>query len=363
MASVPKGRLQSLDIFRGATIASMILVNNPGSWSDVYPPLLHAEWNGWTFTDTVFPFFLWIVGVALTLSTAKRVEQGADRGKLLGHAFRRALILFGLGLFLSAFPHFDLVNIRIPGVLQRIAVCYLIATMIFLWTSVRGQAATLIGVNVVYWALMMLYPTSGCGAGSLEKGCNFAQHVDSLLLSGHMWSHTKTWDPEGVVSTLPAIATVLFGVLTGHLLRAVHDPKQRVLRLLGYGAGLAVLAQVLNIWMPINKSLWTTTFSVWMAGLAMICFGAWYWLADVQGHARWLEPLRIYGMNAIAVFIFSGVSGDILGVTKWGAGIYQSVFVPIASPMNASLLYAICNVLVCYLVAWAMYRRGWFLKF
>lgn len=363
MSKVPSGRLQSLDIFRGATIASMILVNNPGSWRDVYPPLLHAEWHGWTFTDTVFPFFLWIVGVALTLSTAKRVERGEDKGRMLGHAARRAAILFGIGLLLTLFPHFNLEAVRIPGVLQRIAVCYLIATVFLLWTTPRVQALGVVALNAAYWMGMALLPAPGCGAGSWAKGCNFAQYVDSIYLSGHMWSATKTWDPEGIWSTLPAIGTALLGVLAGHMLRPAAQHGERVKKLLAWGVGLVALGQALSIWMPINKNLWTTSFSVFMAGLAMVCLGVWYWLADAKGWTRWLEPLRIYGMNAIAVYIFSGVIGDLAGISGVGRWVYQNVCLPLATPMNASLIYALLNVLLCYAVAHGMYRRGWFLKF
>lgn len=363
MSSIPPGRLQSLDIFRGATIASMILVNNPGTWQYVYPPLRHAEWHGWTFTDTVFPFFLWIVGVALTLSTAKRVERGEDKGKMLGHAARRAAILFGIGLLLTLFPHFNFEALRIPGVLQRIAVCYLIATGFLLWTNQRTQVVAIVGVNAAYWMGMSLLPVPGCGAGSWEKGCNFAQYVDSIFLSGHMWSATKTWDPEGIWSTLPSIGTALLGVLAGHMLRSTPQHGERVKKLLLWGVGLAAAGQVLNLWMPINKNLWTTSFSVFMAGLAMVCLGCWYWLADVKGWTRWLEPLRIYGMNAIAVYMFSGIIADLAGISGVGQWIYQNVLLPVASPLNASLMYALLNVLVCYALAYVMYRRGWFLKF
>ncbi|MBI4876727.1 MAG: DUF1624 domain-containing protein, partial [Acidobacteria bacterium] len=211
----PSGRLESLDVFRGATIAAMILVNNPGSWSAVYSPLLHAGWHGWTPTDLIFPFFLWISGVAMTLSFAKRMERGDGRRRLFLHTLRRAAAIFGVGLFLNAFPYFDLATLRIPGVLQRIAVCYLIAAAIFLTTKLRGQAIAILSLLGVYWAVMKWIPVPGYGAGVLEKHGNFAQWIDSLVLSGHMWSATKTWDPEGIVSTLPSIATVLFGVLCG----------------------------------------------------------------------------------------------------------------------------------------------------
>ncbi len=190
MATDTPPRLRSLDIFRGATIASMILVNNPGSFV-TYAPLEHAAWHGWTFTDTVFPFFLWIVGVAMTLSTARRVERGEDRGQLLLHTFKRAAIIFLLGFLLGPFPNINWATIRIPGVLQRIAVCYLIAGIIFLFTKVRGQIIAIVALNVVYWCLMTLYPTPGCGAGSMTVECNFARYIDGLVIPGHMWSGTK----------------------------------------------------------------------------------------------------------------------------------------------------------------------------
>ena len=213
------GRLASLDVFRGMTLASMVLVNNPGSWSAVYPSLEHAAWNGWTFTDTVFPFFLWIVGVAMTLSFANRVERGDQRRKMMLHVLRRAAIIFAIGLFINGFPYFPFYRIRYPGVLQRIAICYLIAASIFLFVKVRGIIVITIALLLTYWLPMALAPVPGCGAGSLTKDCNFARYVDSIALTGHMWSQTKTWDPEGIVSTIPAIATALLGVLAGHVVR------------------------------------------------------------------------------------------------------------------------------------------------
>lgn len=361
-------RLTSLDVFRGATIASMMLVNNPGSWAHVYPPLEHAEWNGWTFTDTIFPFFLWIVGVAMTLSFAKRVERGDDRRKLLMHVVQRSAIIFAIGLFLAGFPYFHLSRIRIPGVLARIAVCYLIAGTIVLFTKIRGQLLCAALLLTGYWMLMTLVPVPGVGPGHLEKDANFAKYIDGLVLSGHMWSQTKTWDPEGIVSTLPAIATTLFGVLAGHILRSRKTPAERTAWMFVMGNVLIFAGMILNVWMPINKNLWTTTFSVFMAGLASVVFAACYWFIDVQGYRRWTRPFAIYGMNAITVFIISGLLAKLLGLikigdTRLGALFYNSVFVPIASPINASLLYAIANVLLLYLIAWFMYRRNWFLKF
>ncbi|MGC8758422.1 MAG: acyltransferase family protein [Bryobacteraceae bacterium] len=356
------GRLVSLDVFRGFTIASMILVNNPGS-SPAYAQLEHAVWHGWTFTDTVFPFFLWIVGVAMTLSTARRMERGQSRADLLRHAFQRAVILFLIGVFVMALPDIDLATIRIPGVLQRIAVCYLIAFLIFLHTGVRGQILWLLGFNAAYLALMWFYPTPGCGAGSWSMDCNFARYFDSLFLKGHMWRHTRDWDPEGIVSTLPAISTVLFGALAGHVLRHFSWHGARLQAFLFGGSALVAAGQVMSIWIPINKNLWTPSFAFFMAGLAMLAFALWYWLVEVRGLGRWFRFFEIYGSNAILVYVLS----DVLATAAYRTGLhewwYENVCRALAAePKNASLLYALTNVGVLWLVAWALWRRRWFVR-
>ena len=352
-----KDRLLSLDVFRGATIASMILVNNPGS-SAVYAQLEHAEWHGWTFTDTVFPFFLWMVGLSMTLSFARRVERGDDKRKLFLHVLRRAALIFTLGLLLGGFPFYSSDRWRIPGVLQRIAVCYVMAASIFLWTRLRGQAAWNVFFLVLYVLLMN---------GNYEKETNFARYVDNLLLRGHMWSHTKTWDPEGVISTLPAISTALFGVLTGHLLRSRIEPAAKTAWLLVGGNVLLGMGLILDVWIPINKNLWTTSYAVFMAGLASIVFGICYWIVDVQGWTWWTKPFAIFGMNAIVIYALSGVLDGLLLVIKPGGVslhtiVYTRVFAPLARPVNASLLFAISFVLVCYAAAYLMYRRKWFVR-
>ena len=368
-----RDRLMSLDVFRGATIAAMLLVNDPGTWSAVYPPLLHAPWHGWTFTDTIFPFFLWITGMALTLSTAKRIDRGADRRDLLLHALRRSAIIFAIGLFLAGFPYFRFATIRIPGVLQRIAVCYLIATVIYLTTSIRGQIRWTGSLLVVYWLLMKLYPVPGYGAGILEKDGNFAQYIDGLLLSGHMWSSSRTWDPEGIVSTLPAIATTLFGILTGHLLRARKIQEEKTAWMFVMGNAMLFFGAVMSIWLPINKSLWTSSYAVLMSGLAANVFAFCYWIIDVKGYRKWAIPFRIYGMNAIFIFALSGLlakSAILIKVTGTDGSrqslwsyIFVHVFAPLASPVNASLMFALAYVLLFFGLAYVMYRKRWFIKF
>jgi predicted acyltransferase len=366
-------RLMSLDVFRGATIASMLLVNDPGTWSAVYPPLLHAPWHGWTFTDVIFPFFLWITGLSLTLSTAKRIGRGESRRDLMLHALRRSVIIFTIGLFLAGFPFFRFSIIRIPGVLQRIALCYLIATAIYLTTGLRGQIRWTGGLLAAYWLLMKFYPVPGVGAGGLEKEGNFAQYIDSLLLSGHMWSQSKTWDPEGIVSTLPAIATTLFGILTGHLLRSRKPVEEKAAWMFVMGNALLFAGAVMSLWLPINKNLWTSSYSVFMAGLAANVFACCYWIIDGKGYRRWCLPFRIYGMNAIVIFALSGLLGKsalLLKVTGpegkpislW-TWVFQHGFVPLASPINASLIFALTYVLLFFGIAWVMYRFKWFVKF
>lgn len=373
-------RLLSLDAFRGFTIAGMILVNNPGSWSSIYPQLAHASWHGWTFTDWIFPFFLWIVGVAMTFSFSVRKSKGDSKEKLLLNVLRRSAIIFALGLFLAGFPfglvwnhHFDISTIRIPGVLQRIAVCYFIASLIYLYSSMRGQIIAIGVLFVSYWLMMFYIPVPEFGAGLFEKGKNFAAYIDSLILSGHMWGVSKTWDPEGIISTIPAIATTLFGAITGDYLRtSEHSKIEKSAWMFVFGACLLLLGAALDMWMPINKSLWTVSYSIFMAGWALCIFGIFYFLIDAKGIKKWAHPFVVYGMNAIFVFVLSGIAGRSLGLIKLtmddgaqkslGAFIYQSLFVPIASPLNASLLYAITWISVMYLIVWVMYKKKWFVK-
>lgn len=374
-------RLVSLDAFRGATIAGMILVNNPGSWSDIYPQLRHAAWHGWTFTDFIFPFFLWIVGVAMTMSFARRVEEGADRRALLLHVLRRAVIIFGLGLFLNGFPfgllfghEFSWGAIRIPGVLQRIAVCYLLASGIFLYTGVRGQVAWIAGLLASYWLLLMLVPVPGFGAGHLEPQGNLGWFIDAHLLAGHTWRGAPApgFDPEGILSTIPAIGTALMGALTGHLLRSSRSREEKTAWMFVAGNFLLLLGAILDMWMPINKPLWTSSYVIFMAGWANVCLAMFYWLIDVQGYTRWAKPFVIYGMNAITMFVLAGLVGKLLWLIHWtgddgnrvglGGYLYTTFFAPLASPVNASLLWAIAFVGATFVVAWIMWKRKWFLK-
>ncbi|MEO7653508.1 MAG: heparan-alpha-glucosaminide N-acetyltransferase domain-containing protein [Bryobacteraceae bacterium] len=360
-------RLMSLDVFRGVTIASMILVNNPGKGSAAYAPLHHAGWHGWTFTDLVFPFFLWIAGVAMTLSFSARIARGESRSSLALHTLRRCALLFAIPLLMGAFPHFQWDGLRIPGVLQRIAVCCLIAAVIYLTTSLRGRVFAILFLLAVYWILMTLVPVPGFGPGVLTKEGNFARYIDGLFLTGHMYANTKTWDPEGIVSTIPAIATVLFGILAGELLRTQRSEAEKTAWLFLSGNVLLLAGSIMDVWLPVNKSLWTSSYAVFMAGMASIVFAGFYLIVDVQGLRRWARPFAIYGMNAIALYVLSGALAHILSFWKIGGKSMQSIlydllFAPLASPASASLLWSLTEVAFFFAVALLMYRRKWFVR-
>lgn len=353
----PSGRLVSLDAFRGLTIAAMILVNNPGTWGAIYWPLEHAAWHGWTPTDLIFPFFLFIVGVSMAFS---RKGRFAD-------ALRRAAILFGLGLFMAAFPFFNLATVRIPGVLQRISVCYLAAWLLRRTLSVAAQAVIAGLLLAGYWGVMTLVPVPGELAPNLEPATNLAAWLDRALLDGHLWRQTKSWDPEGILSTVPAVATTLLGSLAGALLVSERTPRTKLAGFALGGAALAALGLAWGVSFPINKNLWTSSYALFTAGVAALLFGLVYLLADVRGWRGWTAPFVVYGTNSILVFVASGLLAKTLALVKLAGTSLQSVlylglFAPWAQPKNASLAYALANVAFWYLVLLAMDRRGWHLK-
>jgi len=383
-------RLVSLDVFRGITIAAMILVNDPGSWGHIYWPLEHAEWNGWTPTDLIFPFFLFIVGVAMTFSLASRVQRGASRAALAWHVFRRGALLFLIGLFLNAFPEFHWHELRFMGVLQRIGICYIAAGWLYLASfratggdgeprssapSRRGIAILLVSAVVLlagYWAMMKLVPVPGYGPGHLDPNGNLGAYIDRKLMGGHLWAETVTWDPEGLLGTFPAIATALLGILTGEWLRSSRTGARKAAGLAIAGVVGMAAGRLLHPFFPINKNLWTTTFVLFTGGFAMLALSLCYWLVDLRGHRRWTKPILVFGMNAIAVYAFSFLlssasvnfgfydrDGDL---QSWHGWIYETFFLPHASPKNASLAFAVFFVLVCFLCAWPLYRKRIFLR-
>lgn len=375
-----KQRLLSLDVFRGATVAAMILVNNPGSWSNIYPPLAHASWHGCTPTDLIFPFFLFIVGVSIAYAMGSKKLDPTTHKSTLIKASKRALTLFGLGLFLSLFPKVftnpieAFSTVRIPGVLQRIGVVFIISALIFLKNSEKNILKILVGLLVAYWAMMTFIPVPGVGYANLEKETNLGAWFDRLVLTeAHLWKSAKTWDPEGILSTIPAISSCLFGVLVGVYLRRkdiIDSVKVSWLFSIGILALLAGL--VWDLQFPINKSLWTSSFVLYTGGWATILLSLTYWLIDINGYKKFTKPFVVYGVNAITVFFLSGLmprimsmikvempDGKVVGSQTW---LYDTFIVPYFSPLNASLVYAVLFILFWYVILWIMYKRNIIIK-
>ncbi|MFT3818961.1 MAG: heparan-alpha-glucosaminide N-acetyltransferase domain-containing protein [Rubrivivax sp.] len=374
-------RLASLDAFRGFAIAGMVLVNNPGDWNALYPQLAHAAWHGWTFTDWIFPFFLFIVGVSMTISLGRRAAAGDSRGTLWLVTARRAALIFAIGLLLNLVPRFDFATVRIPGVLQRIGLCVLLAAPIVLYCRWRGVLAWLVGSCALYGVLMLAVPVPDAqgvvAAGALEPGRDFGAWLDRLLLGGHLWAASRTWDPEGLVSTLPAVGTLLSGVLAGRFLAQPRPAAEQTVWLLLAGLALLWLGAMLDaVFMPINKSLWTPSYMVFMDGWALLVFGAFHWLLDAAPQpglraaaARWFKPLQIYGMNALLIFAVSGLVAKLMLFFKFGEppqSVKQWLYAPIQAlplaPRDASLLWALLFNGAMFALAWWLWRRRWFFK-
>jgi len=430
-AELGQTRLISLDVFRGMTIAGMVMVNNPGTWSAIYPPLQHAEWHGITPTDYIFPFFLFIVGVAIPIALGKRIEEGITN-KVYFKILSRAALIFFLGLFMAAFPLFDLSKpeiplfaklvtmfglltilylwltgktrepliglallaaflaalylagyplvfrnfqiFRIPGVLQRIAVCYLITSVIFLHVNWKQLAIIGIVLLLFYWLLMSIVPIPGCDFSTInDKACNLAAFVDRAILgTNHIWQSAKVYDPEGILSTLPAIATTISGVLTGLWLKSKRTELEKVAGMFFVGLILIVLAWCWNPFFPFNKALWTSSYVLYTSGLALCFLGFCYFLIDIKGYRAWTTPFVIFGVNALALFVGSGLMARMMSIVKVAGAdgkeiglqtwIYQTIFAPLADARTSSLMYAVCFILFWLFLMWLLYRKRIYIK-
>ncbi|MEJ5994094.1 DUF5009 domain-containing protein [Pedobacter sp. Du54] len=375
-------RLLSLDFFRGLTVAAMILVNNPGSWGHIYAPLEHAEWNGCTPTDLVFPFFLFIVGVSIAYAMGSKKEDPSTHSKTILRACKRGFILFTLGFILAFFPRnfkdFDVIDslqhVRIPGVLQRIGVVFVIASILFLKLSTKNIYRAFILILITYWFLMLFVPVPGLGYANLEKETNLGAWLDrTILTEAHLWKSSVTWDPEGILSTLPAIATALFGVLVGvYLKRKDVEVGKKMAWLFSAGVAAVLLGLLWDLEFPINKALWTSSYVLYAGGLATILLTLSYWIIDANNYTRFTQPFVVYGVNAITVFFVSGLLPRLINMIKienengdkTGAlsAFNQTFFTPYFSPINASLAYAIFVVLFFYVILWAMYKKNIIIK-
>ena len=369
----PGQRLTSLDAFRGLTIAAMILVNNPGNWSTVYWPLRHAPWNGWTPTDWIFPFFLFIIGLAMAISFHRRQAAGMSAGALLPAIIRRSAILFLLGLVLSGYPRFDLGTMRIMGVLQRIALCYLLLSMIVLYLpKLRHQLLVMAGLLALYLGIMYGLDVPGHGRGVLTPAGHASGYIDRLILGeNHIWSGTKTYEPEGLLSTLPAILSTFIGWLFGQILVTSDSHRQRLRQWLVWGVILTAAGWLLSLAVPINKQLWTPSYALFMGGLAGLWLSLCYWLIEVKGVRAWSRPFVMLGRNPLALFWLSGflVRNLLLlkmqlpdGTISAWSWLYRSGFGSWLPDYPASLAFALANVGFWLMVAWGLYRKGWFIK-
>ncbi len=398
-ASAP--RLASLDVMRGLTIAGMILVTDPGTYSAVFPPLTHAAWQGATPTDMIFPAFLFMVGVSTVFSIDARMRRGATRTALIIHIVIRAIVLIVLGLLVNGFPFYDLHHLRIPGILQRIALCYAAAALFYLGIARIGKAERSTGSSaenattrtaavliiaiatflIGYWCLLRYFPVPGFGPARYDSLGYLGAYMDrAIFATRHLWAwgltpgYGVTYDPEGLLSTLPAIANTLLGVLTGVWLRMPRPARSKAADLLYFGALLFLVAWPLSSLMPINKRIWTSTFALLSGGVTLLAFALLYWLLDIRSAPRWTRPaiefLRIFGTNAIAAFVLSSFITAMLDAVHFniaGAAIslhhaaHQYLFAPWLPPRVGSLAYALAIVALNAALLYPLYRKGIYL--
>lgn len=384
-ARMGEGRMLSLDVFRGITITGMILVNNPGSWAHVYPPLLHARWHGWTPTDLIFPFFLFIVGVSLHLSTAGKLARGADRLTLLQAGLVRSAKLYGLGLFLALFFYdftsadyswiqTQLMDIRLLGVLQRIAFVFVISLGIVLAFGRIGRVLWLVGLLVLYGTVMLYMPypqpDGRMAAGLFEYGNNLAAYVDHHILGVHLYyqqAEPYRFDPEGLLSTLPAVSTCLLGYGASEFLQRSGSILTKIAGLIVAGLILTAAGTWLDGIIPINKALWTPSYVLLTAGIACLVLAVCLLLLDVAKIRGWSTPFLVFGANAIAFFMLSGIVGRLLimipvGDTFLKEWIFQNIYFPAIGAVTGSLAFALTFLILSYGVMFWMYRRGIFWK-
>ncbi len=373
----PSERLLCLDIFRGLAVAGMILVDNPGSDDLAYWPIKHADWNGWTPADFIFPSFLFLMGISMVYSFNARRRRGESPKQILVHASKRSLILIAIGLFVNASPiiGLDLHTWRFEGVTQRIALCYFAASILVLWSSRRGTLIAMCVCLLGYWALLRFIPVPGLGRPGLDipfmdPDRNLVAWLDRKLFMGHLYNGTR--DPEGILSTIPSIATTLIGVLTGYWLRSERSPSTKALRMLCTGILGLLAGLVWNRWFPINKNLWTSSFVLFSGGFALVFLALLYWALEIKKwRAAWTMPILVFGTNAIAGFVadsfvygpgYSFTVKNPSGPVMWHDAAQSKLISLGVSAANASLLYSLAAVLFCWILLWFLWRKRIFLK-
>ena len=369
--SIPINRYLSLDIFRGLTIALMIVVNTPGTWDAIYAPLDHAKWHGCTPTDLVFPSFMFAIGVSMAFSFAKFGYRFSS--ELVTKIIKRVVVLYLIYFLMCFFPFYDFEpsKFRILGVLPRLAFSYGIAAVVVLMVSERWLPYVIGAVLLIYWGIMYYF---GDAANPYGMTTNAGYYLDLAVLGDkHMWhGEGVAFDPEGILGTLSAVCTVLLGYLTGRLIRTTQNPISVINRLLLFGAASIFVALLWNNVFPINKKLWTSSYVLYVAGIDAIVISALIWLVDLQKNTKWAWPFRVMGSNALAAYVISEMLVIVMISIKWPLAdgtkmnvyqwIYENVFATWATPVNASLAFALTFLGLNYLILWGMYRRGWFWK-
>jgi predicted acyltransferase len=372
------GRLLCLDIYRGLMVASMIIVDNPGSDEKAYWPLMHAKWNGWTPADFIFPSFLFLVGISLVYSFDARRLRGETNQQILWHVFKRSLILIAVGLLVNASPIYglDVHSWRFEGVTQRIGLCYFLAAILELWSGRRGQLLALVGCLLGYWALLRFVPVPGAGIPGrdiafMDPVQNLPAWLDRKLFMGHLYDGTR--DPEGLIHTIPAIGTTLIGVLTGHWLKSKRSTSQLIGGMVFLGILGMLGGELWNRWFPINKNLWTSSFVLFSGGFCLLFLALLYWLSESKRwRGKWTMPILVFGMNAIAGFVADSLiygPGYTFTVTaangaklNWHEAAQAHLEAAGLSVANASLVYSLGAVLICWIMLWFLWRKKIFLK-
>ena len=373
MSLNPNSRVLSLDVFRGITIFSMLVVNNPGSWGHIYPIFKHAKWNGFYGADWIFPFFLFIIGFAIPVSTSKYLSNGKLALPLFFKIAKRSLLLFILGVFLNGFPEFNWQSIRIPGVLQRIALVYLFSATLFLFLERKLILSLSVLMLLIHWFLLTQIPVPEIGIASLEMGKNLAGWIDYSLMPKHLWIHTKTWDPEGILGTIPATSSCLFGIYYGKIfLRESRFSIEQYYLGIFLGILLISLSFVWDIVFPINKGLWTGSYVLLTTGLAILVLHLLYDWIDVSKSKIWHKAFEIFGVNALAAFFLSSLFSKIITIPFLSHAngkqiglktyLYAQYFTPYFSTYNASFAWAFAYTLLWLAFFFILYKRKIFIK-
>ncbi|MGB9435075.1 MAG: heparan-alpha-glucosaminide N-acetyltransferase domain-containing protein [Candidatus Acidiferrum sp.] len=371
-------RLMCLDVYRGLMVAGMILVDNPGSDEKAYWPIMHARWNGWTPADFIFPSFLFLVGISMVYSFAARRKRGETRRQIFLHAIKRSLILIAIGLLVNASPiiGLDFHTWRFEGVTQRIGICYFFASILELWVGRRDQWVALAACLVGYWALLRFVPVPEAGIPGrdipfMDQVQNLPAWFDRKLFMGHLYDGTR--DPEGIIHTIPAIGTTMIGVLTGHWLRNQKDARKLIGGMVLFGVLGMVGGEIWNRWIPINKNLWTSSFVMFSGGFALLFISLLYWMVEVKRwRGAWTMPILVFGMNAIAGFVadsliygpgYTFTAGGPNGATmNWHEAAQAWLEAAGLGTANASLLYSLGAVAICWMMLWLLWRKKIFLK-